>query len=114
MRGVIVQADLKKLPLSVHLEPGQKMSGQVLDKKTGKPVPQATVTAATADMDLIGRLPPEKTVTDDQGRFVLDTLGGANYFVNANLQNWGYGGTQAHAGGKKDVVIKMVPYGTPD
>jgi beta-lactamase regulating signal transducer with metallopeptidase domain/5-hydroxyisourate hydrolase-like protein (transthyretin family) len=114
MRGIIVEADLKKLPLSVHLEPGRKMSGQVLNKKTGKPVPQATVSASTADMDLIGRLPPEKTVTDDQGRFVLDTLGEANYFVNANLQNWGYGGTQAHAGGKKDLVIKMVPYGTPE
>ncbi len=113
MRGVIVEADLKKLPLTVRMQPGLKMSGQVLDKRTGKPVPQVTVSASTADMDLIGRLPPEKTVSDDQGRFVLDTLGDANYFVNANLQNWGYGGTQIHAGGNKDVVIKMVPYGTP-
>ena len=113
MRGVIVEADLKKLPLTVHLQPGMEMSGQILDKKTGKPVPQAIVSASSADMDQIGRLPSEKTATDDQGRFVLDSLGDANYFVNANLQNWGYGGTQAHAGGKKDVLIKMVPYGTP-
>ena len=113
LRGTILEVDPKRSPIIVHMQPGGKIAGQLLNKATGKPVPQAIVNAWVSDYKLSAKLPREKTAADEQGRFVLDTLGDASYYVNANLEGWGYGSAEARADEKKDVVIRMVPYGTP-
>jgi 5-hydroxyisourate hydrolase-like protein (transthyretin family) len=109
MGSVIIEPDLKKMPLIVNLQAGLKVSGQVVDQKTGKPFPHAGVFASPSKEREIGRLPLEKTVADEQGRFVLDTLEKGDYYVQPNVQNGGYSTQleEVQAGQAKPVVLKV-------
>ena len=112
LRSVSLRVDFKKLPLTVRLQPGLRLSGQVVDDK-GKPLSHAQVTAMSPSDS--ASVPPEQTFTDDQGQFELNSLSDANYLLLANHQNPGYylgKPIEVRAGSKKPVVIKVVPSGS--
>jgi beta-lactamase regulating signal transducer with metallopeptidase domain/protocatechuate 3,4-dioxygenase beta subunit len=109
LRAVRVPVDMATLPITVHLQPGLKLSGQVVDDKTGKPVPQAQV-RAWAEGDKMAKFPSVTSVTDEQGRFELSTLSDTDYRLIANHQSpWLYAKEMplARAANNKPVVIKL-------
>ncbi len=69
------QVNFSKLPLTVRLEPGVKLSGRIIEAKSKRPIVSAEV-RATAES---GNFPGETTRTDEQGRFSFDTLNDARY-----------------------------------
>ncbi len=75
LRSASLPVNFSKLPLSARLEPGLRLSGRVIEAKSKRPVVSAEVRALPES----GNFPNETARTDEQGRFVFDTLNAAKY-----------------------------------
>ena len=72
-----VRVDFRSQPITVVLDPGQRLSGTVIEDGSGRAVGGATVRAVGTGVDW----PTQTTVADDSGRFLFTTLGQHEYHL---------------------------------
>ncbi|MGN6642731.1 MAG: carboxypeptidase regulatory-like domain-containing protein, partial [Verrucomicrobiota bacterium] len=85
-RAEIVKVDFSRLPLTIRLKPGLKLTGQVIEAETGNVIPNAELRAWSHDPS--GRIPQQTTRTDTEGRFEFDTLSDATYQIFVEGANY--------------------------
>lgn len=109
MRTTSRPVSFRRLPLTIRLEPGLKLSGRVVDLESGRPIVDVEVRAWTDSL----RLPTESARTDERGRFVFNTLNPAKYHLCVDSCNFPNGTTldqtAFHAGSPQALVLKVQP-----
>jgi 5-hydroxyisourate hydrolase-like protein (transthyretin family) len=105
--AVMVKVNFKRLPLTAKLEPGLKLSGQVIEAATGKLLADAEVRVYPVD----GSHPMVTARTDANGNYQFDTLAKTKYYINVSGGNLGdnYDNT-FEVGGVTNLVLKVTPY----
>ena len=110
-RSVSQTVNFRELPLSLRLEPGLRLTGRVLELKSGRPVQSAQVCASPeTPFQGLSQLLPETTRTDDNGQFTFDTLGDASYrlYVDGCYYEPGSGDKLFKPGAAQPILLKMV------
>jgi len=79
-----VKVNFNRLPVTLQLIPGLKLTGRVLDKATGHGLPTAEVRVWTDD----GRWPPITVHADADGHYEINTLGDATYQIFVDSANF--------------------------
>ena len=72
-----VHVDFRSQPITVVLDPGQRLAGTVIEDGSGRAVAGVTVRAVGKGVDW----PTQTTVADDSGRFLFTTLGQHEYHL---------------------------------
>jgi len=112
--------DFKRLPLTVKLKPGLKLTGRLIRAATGRPIPNAEVRVVAPG----GPWAPVTTRTDADGNYEFNTLGEATYQIyvsganfihrgNANLgviKDTQYQQKEFRAGVETNLLLEVTPY----
>jgi hypothetical protein len=115
-----VRVDFKRLPLTVKLKAGLKLTGRVVKAATGRGVPNAEVRVVAQG----GPWLPGTTRTDADGNFDFNTLGEATYqiyvngayFIHRDTVNSGlikdtqYQQKEFRAGVETNLLLEVTPY----
>ncbi|MBA4148595.1 MAG: carboxypeptidase regulatory-like domain-containing protein [Verrucomicrobia bacterium] len=103
MKTMVVPVNFSKLPLSVKMEPGLRLSGKVVEKKSGLPIPDAPVQTYSS------LAPSERTKTDANGNFHFDTLHETSYRIHVEGANYTMNGAGEYKpADEKPVILEMV------
>ncbi|MBL8113362.1 MAG: carboxypeptidase regulatory-like domain-containing protein [Acidobacteria bacterium] len=111
--GVVVSGDAPGEPLIVKLAKGRSIEGRVTDAKTGRPVPEAYVSARPAAGDSGGAAffghGGELIVSDAEGRFEIPGLSPGAYTVSARHADYAALSEQAEVreGAVAPIVLKL-------
>ena len=92
--------DFKRLPMTVALKPGLKLTGRVVNAATGRAIPNAEVQAVAPG----GPWAPVTSRTDADGNYEFNTLGEATYQIYVSGANF------IHHGNANFGMIKDTQY----
>jgi beta-lactamase regulating signal transducer with metallopeptidase domain/5-hydroxyisourate hydrolase-like protein (transthyretin family) len=111
MMAALVKLDFARQPQVIRLNPGRVLGGQVVDAATGWPIPGMEVRALDYESS---KLPMQTTHTDDDGRFLFNTLGDGNYTFYPDggelLNSPANGNLRFHADDRTNLVLRVKLY----
>lgn len=76
MRSQYVTADLDNLPMTIRLEPGLKLTGRLVDEKSGEPLKHVRIQAQPQIS-----APWAEATTDENGNFQFDSMEDTSYWL---------------------------------
>ena len=105
LQSQIVPVTFAALPLTIRTQPGRKIIGKVVEKKSGLPIPDAPIHAYSYK----GTVPSERTLTDEKGNFVFNTLDDTEYMLNVQGANYDVNGSKPiRPDEQQPIILEMV------
>ena len=107
MRTECVKVDFHRLPLTVQLQPGVRLTGRIVEAATGYVIPNAEMRAYTDN----ARWPSVTTRSDADGNYEFNTLADATYRIWVDGADFSmiYDKT-FRAGVVTNLLLKVTPY----